>query len=103
MFDKCRAGDMKWDDNDEMSQRLEVMSNYDCRSSVNSENAVQVIEEIAHKELLQKPQYIADCWKDIVCTLRLSFPDLTALCNMYRKINSIHKQNPALSGGKPWG
>ncbi|PFX19780.1 hypothetical protein AWC38_SpisGene15814 [Stylophora pistillata] len=58
LIDKCLAGDMKWDDEDEMSQLLEVFSNYDCRIMVNSENVSQVIEEIAHKELLQKPQCI---------------------------------------------
>ena len=79
MIDQCLAGDMQWDDKDEMDQLLEVLSNYDCRSKVNSENIVHIIEEIAHKEFLQKLQYIADCWKDIVCTLRPSFPDLTAL------------------------
>ena len=42
---------------------------------VNSENVIHFMEEIAHKELLQKPQYIADCWKDIVCILLPSFPD----------------------------
>ena len=67
VIDQCLAGDMQWDDKDEMDQLLEVLSNYDCRSKVNSENIVHIIEEIAHKELLQKLQYIADCWKDIVC------------------------------------
>ena len=83
LIDKCLAGDMKWDDEDEMSQLLEVFSNYDCRIMVNSENIIQVIEEIAHKELLQKPQYIADCWKDIVSTLLPSFPDFAAISKRY--------------------
>ena len=30
LIDKCLAGVMKWDDEDEMSQLLEVFSNYDC-------------------------------------------------------------------------
>ena len=31
LIDKCLAGDMKWDDDDdEMSQLLEVLCNYDC-------------------------------------------------------------------------
>lgn len=46
---------MKWDDEDEMSQLLEVLSNYDFRIMVNSDNVIQVIEEIAHMELRQKP------------------------------------------------
>ena len=88
LIDKCLAGDMKWDDDDdddddEMSQLLEVLSNYDCRIIINSQNVIHVIEELAHKELLQKSQYIADCWKDMVCILLPSFPDFSALSKRY--------------------
>ena len=105
VIDQCLAGDMQWDDKDEMDQLLEVLSNYDCRSKVNSENIVHIIEEIAHKELLQKPQYIADCWKEIVCTLLPSFPDLTALSTRYEllipstsKLLSCLQANPESDG-----
>ena len=105
LIDKCLAGDMEWDDKDEISQLLEVLGSYDCRSNVNSENIVQVIEEIAHKELLQKTQYIADCWKDLVCTLLPSFPDLTALSKRYEllipstsKILHCLEANPGSDG-----
>ena len=43
LIEKCLASDMKWDDEDEMSQLLEVFSNYNCRIMVNSENVSQVI------------------------------------------------------------
>ena len=106
LIDKCLAGVMKWDDEDEMSQLLEVFSNYDCRVMVNSENIIQVIEEIAHKELLQKPQYIADCWKDIVSTLLPRFHDFAAISKRYEllipsrsKILSCLEANPE-SGGE---
>lgn len=99
------AGDMKWDDENEMSQLLEVFSDYDCRIMVNSENIIQVIEEIAHKELLQKPQYIADSWKDIVSTLLPSFPDFAAISKRYEllipstsKILSCLEANPESDG-----
>lgn len=105
LIDKRIAGDMKWDDQDEMSQLLEVLSNYDCRIMVNSDNVIQVIEEIAHKELLQKPQHIADCWKDIVSTLLPSFPDISALSNRNEllipstsKILSCLEANPESDG-----
>ena len=79
LIDKCLAGDMKWDDDNEMSQLLEVLSNHNRRIMVNSQNVIYVSEEIAHKELLQKSQYIADCWKDIVCIFLPSFPDFSSL------------------------
>ena len=96
---------MKWDDEDKMSQLLEVFSNYDCRIMVNSANIIQAIEEIAHKELLQKPQYIADCWKDIVSTPLPSFPDFAAISKRYEllipstsKILSCLEANPESDG-----
>ena len=68
---------------------------------VNSENVIHFMEEIAHKELLQKPQYIADCWKDIVCILLPSFPDFSSLSEKYEllipstsKILSCLEANP---------
>ena len=72
---------------------------------VNSENIIQVIKEIAHKELLQKPQYIADCWTDIVSTLLPRFPDFAAISKRYEllipsrsKILSCLEANPESSG-----
>ena len=105
LIDKCLVGDMKWDDEDEMYQLLEILSNYGCRIMVNFDNVIQVIEEIAHKELLQKPQYIAECWKDIVFTLHPSFPDFAALSKRYEllipstsKILSCLEANPESDG-----
>ena len=74
---------MKWADEDEVPQLLERLSSYDCRSDDNSGNIIHIIEEIAHKELLQKPQYIADRWKDIICTFLPIFPHFTALSKRY--------------------
>lgn len=62
---KSISGEIDYE-GDDGTDLLEMLSNYDCRRKVNSENVVAVIEEIAHKELIQKPQYIADCWKCII-------------------------------------
>ncbi|CAH3036081.1 unnamed protein product, partial [Pocillopora meandrina] len=88
-----------------VDEKCLIDNNYDCRIMVNSENIIQVIEEIAHKELLQKPQYIADCWKDIVSTLLPSFPDFAAISKRYEllipstsKILSCLEANPESDG-----
>lgn len=87
------------------SELLEMLSSYDCRRQVNSENIVAIIEEIAHKELIQKPQYIADCWKGIISPLMPSFPNLESLSERYEcLIPSVSKRlscieaNPAKDG-----
>ena len=85
LMDKCIAGDMNYD-GDEMPDLLEMLSNYDCRCQVNSGNIIKVFEEIAHKELIQKPQYIADCWKDIISSHLPTFPDLKSLNEKYESL-----------------
>ena len=87
LIDKCMSGDMDYEvDSPSSSDLLEMLSNYDCRRRVNSENIIHVLQEIAHKELIQKPQYIADCWKGIINPLPLSFPNLQSLGEKYNTL-----------------
>ena len=65
---------------------LEMLTSYDCRRRVNSENVAHVFEEIAHKELIQEPQYIIDCWKGIVDHILPSFPNLESLAEKYETL-----------------
>ena len=45
-------------------------------------NFSQVIKEIAHKKLVQKPQYVAECWKDTLIHLP-SFLNFACLSGKY--------------------
>ena len=42
--------------------------------------------ELAHKELVQKPQYVADCWKEIILMLTGSFPTVESLLDFYSQL-----------------
>ncbi|KAI9515839.1 hypothetical protein NQZ68_022195 [Dissostichus eleginoides] len=44
---------------------LEVLDCYGCRRKVTAENLPKIIEEIAHKEMVQKPMFVIDCWREI--------------------------------------
>ncbi|KAL2076434.1 hypothetical protein ACEWY4_027962 [Coilia grayii] len=44
---------------------MDVLQAYECRKMVNAHTLPQVLEEIAHKELIQKPRYVVDCWKEV--------------------------------------
>ncbi|XP_034051655.1 uncharacterized protein LOC117532431 [Gymnodraco acuticeps] len=44
---------------------LEVLDSYGCRRKVSAENLPKIIEEIAHKEMVQKPMFVIDCWREI--------------------------------------
>ncbi|XP_068737060.1 uncharacterized protein [Montipora capricornis] len=82
---KSIAGEIDYE-GDDGTDFLEMLCNYDCRRKVNSENIVAVIEEIAHKELIQKPQYIADCWKCIISPLIPIFVNVTTLTQKYESL-----------------
>ncbi|KAI4829488.1 hypothetical protein KUCAC02_023528 [Chaenocephalus aceratus] len=44
---------------------LEVLDSYGCRRKVSAENLPKIIEEIAHKEMVQKPMFAIDCWREM--------------------------------------
>ncbi|KAJ7373301.1 hypothetical protein OS493_012892 [Desmophyllum pertusum] len=41
---------------------IELLDRYGCRKRPTQANVKDLILELAHKELIQKPQYVADCW-----------------------------------------
>lgn len=92
IIDKCLSEEMDFENEDESDELLDVLKVFDCRSRVTKENVKVVIKEIAHKEIIQKPQYVTDCWKDIVQALAESFHTAHALTDIYeRLIPSVSK------------
>ncbi|XP_030597977.1 uncharacterized protein LOC115796683 [Archocentrus centrarchus] len=49
----------------EADDLLEVLDNYECRRRASAENLQSILIEISHKELVQKPMFVIDCWRDI--------------------------------------
>ncbi|KAJ8007783.1 hypothetical protein DPEC_G00097780 [Dallia pectoralis] len=44
---------------------VEVLDNYDCRRRITAETLPTIVDEISHKELVQKPMFVIDCWREI--------------------------------------
>lgn len=57
---------------------LDFLSNYQCFRNPHKKNILQIIYELAHKELIQKPRYVAHCWAPIVRALMM-YPDFNTL------------------------
>lgn len=53
-------------DTDEL---YDVMDNLECKTSVNASNIGTILDDIGHKELVQKPMFVIDCWADILKNL----------------------------------
>lgn len=70
-------------DNDEM---LDFLSAFDCKRKVTNSNIIEIMGEIAHKEIVQKPQYVSDCWQPILAHLKIYFPDVKSLHQLYSSI-----------------
>lgn len=46
----------------EYEELLDLLDRYGCRKLPTPQNVKELILELAHKELIQRPQYVADCW-----------------------------------------
>ena len=62
----------------------EFLCNFDCRRVVGPDNVRDIIIELAHKELIQKPKYVSDCWSDILAKLKVYFPTIKDLVAFYK-------------------
>ncbi|KAK2554188.1 hypothetical protein P5673_024547 [Acropora cervicornis] len=78
---KCIKG--KTDSNDD--DVLDLLSNYKCYRTPTKENIAQIVSELAHQEIVQKPRYVMNCWAPIMKPL-IALPDLqsfVAIENLY--------------------
>ena len=88
------------DDNDDV---FDFLSNYKCYQTPTKENILQIVSELAHQEIIQKPRYVTNCWAPILKPL-IAFPDfqsLVTLENLYdikrptaKKIVKLIKSEP---------
>lgn len=58
------------------AELLDVLDNYGCRRKITSTNYRATLFEIAHKELIQKPMFVIDAWKEILQDMQVLTADL---------------------------
>ena len=69
-MNKCLSGDF------DPKDVLDLLSSYNCYRNPTKENIRLTLEELAHQELLQKPQYIANVWNQELESLK-GFPEFS--------------------------
>lgn len=53
-----------FDDQDEMI--MDMLSSYNCyRGATSSETLKEIVKEVSHQEIIQKPRYISNCFSEI--------------------------------------
>jgi len=60
---------------------LDVLSSYNCYSSPTRTNLREILQQLAHTQLVQKPRYVANCWHNVFKNVKLPiiFNDLQGL------------------------
>ena len=82
VLQKCADGEIEADD-DEL---VELLSNFDCRRAVTNSTIQKTVRELAHEELIQRPQYVTVCWKQLIATLTDIFPTVESLMCFYSQL-----------------
>ena len=54
----------------DVNELIDVLDRFGCRKFPNQENARDLTLEVVHKEMVRKPQYVADAWREILMTLK---------------------------------
>lgn len=68
-------------DSVEADDITDLLANYECRKKVSPETLPEILLELAHKEMIQKPMFI-DCWREVSQSHMLQL-DPEALTKMY--------------------
>lgn len=59
---------------------LDVLNNFECKRVPNPDTISSIIFDISHKEIIQKPKFIIDCWLHILANII----DLHSLQTIYK-------------------
>lgn len=63
----------------DQEELIEILDNHSCRRMPTASNANEILQELAHKTLVQEPAYIIEQWAKILSTTRHSLQDFTTV------------------------
>jgi hypothetical protein len=56
----------------EYDDTVDFLGDHDCRKIVSTENFKTLLQEIAHKELIQEPSFIVRCWQPMLSNISIT-------------------------------
>ena len=89
--------------NFDADELIDVLDRFSCRKVPTKENTRDLTLKVAHKEMIQKPQYVADMWPEALMILNSKEKLITieSLCHLYqtgeptnRKVQSMIQADP---------
>lgn len=64
----------------DIDKLLEVLTTYECRKKVSAAILPDLLDELSHEELVQKPTFVIDCWREITQPeWHLNYTELTKM------------------------
>lgn len=74
----------------DFEELCDILSSHDCLKLPNAGNIKGILKEISHKEILQEPKFIIECWKPVLRTfLQMKRSDLDEIYE--KKIPTVKK------------
>ncbi|XP_056283226.1 uncharacterized protein LOC130201972 [Pseudoliparis swirei] len=63
----------------DQEELIEILDNHSCRRLPTASNVNEILQELAHKRLVQEPAYVIEQWAKILSTAGHSLQDLTTV------------------------
>ena len=82
VIQQCLNGELEADD----ESLIELLSTFDCKRTVTKSTILKTVTELAYKELIQRPQYVTECWRPILAALTGSFPTIELLICFFNQL-----------------
>ena len=77
---------------DEDEDLIDLLDRFGCRKVPTKHNIHGLIMEIAHKEIIQRAQYVADCWEGIFKSELRMLASVDKLANLYDSLKPTTKK-----------
>lgn len=82
------------DDDDKDKELLDLLDRFGCRQFPTKDNIKNLLLEVAHKEIVQQAQYVADCWEGVfrghLTEGKLS--TVEGVCSVYQSLEPTTKK-----------
>ncbi|XP_054914357.1 uncharacterized protein LOC129378094 [Poeciliopsis prolifica] len=63
----------------DQEELIEILDNYSCRRMPTASNVNEILQELAHKTLVQEPAYVIEQWAKTLSNTGNSFQDLSSV------------------------
>ena len=82
VIEKCLKGEIEENDD----ALLKLLNELECKKVVKKDSIVKIVTKTAHKEIIQRPQYVVESWSFSMKQLKFFFNSVEALDKIYDEL-----------------